>query len=117
VGSIGDYLSTSAPSTPLAWQFIQQTPQYNVNSTESAIRQDSAESTSRAIQDYSQRTLPDLVNQSAAMGNFGSSGAKNKIFRAGVDSNRNMDDIQKAKYRNLTSIAKQKMMATMGGMF
>jgi hypothetical protein len=117
VSSITDYLSTGAPSTPTAWSIMGQTPQYRVNETAPNIRQDASIAVSRAGQDYSQRTLPDLVNQSAAAGNFGSSGAQNKIYRAGVDQQRQTFDINRMAYRNLASIAKQKLMTTMGSMF
>lgn len=117
---MGDYLNTGYPSVPTAWQLMQQTPQYNVNNTAHNIREDASIANSRAIQDYGQRTVPDLTNQAAAMGNLGSSGYKNKIFRANTDlmrQNGPAGDVNRMMYRNLASIAKQKMMTTIGAMF
>lgn len=94
-----------------------QTPQYRVNETAPNLREDASISTSRALQDYGSRTLPDLNNAAAAAGNFGSSGANNRVQRAGEDVGRNVFDVNRMLYRNLASIAKQKMMTTMGAMF
>jgi hypothetical protein len=115
--SASDFLSTSTPSQPLAWQLMGMTPQYRLNETAPNLTQDSSIASTRALQDYQQRTVPDLVNQSAAMGNFGSSGAANKLQRSLVDYRRNQNDISRMFNRQMASIAKNKIMATMGGMF
>jgi hypothetical protein len=116
MSAVSDYLNTGAPSTPTAWQIMQQVPQYRVNETAPNVRQDAAITNTRTTQDFAQRTLPDLQNAAAAAGNLGSSGAQNRVFRAGVDANRNIFDTNRMLYRNLASIAQQKIMATVGGM-
>lgn len=93
------------------------TPQYNVNLTKGPLTQDSSIASTRALQDYQQRTVPDMANQAAAQGNFGSSGFQNRMQRSNVDFRRNQNDISRMYYRNMASIAKNKIMATMGGMF
>lgn len=93
------------------------TPQSRVNETEPALQEDSAISTSRIMQDYGTRTLPDMLNQGAAKGQLGSTGLRNRVDRASQDAGRQVTDIQRMLRRNLASIAQQKVMATMGGMF
>jgi hypothetical protein len=92
-------------------------PQYRLNETAPNLRQDAGIASTRGLQDYQQRTVPDIANAAAAAGNFGSSGFADKQQRAQVDFTRNQNDISRMLYRNLASIAKQKVMATMGGMF
>lgn len=94
-----------------------QTPQFRLNETGPNLQQDAAISGSRALQDYTQRTLPDIANASAAAGNFGSTGFQTKMDRATTDYGRNNTDINRMLYRNMASIAKNKIMAVAGGMF
>lgn len=117
MASITDFLSAGGGGTPLAWQLMGQTPQFRVNEQAPNIRQDAAISSSRALQDYTQRTVPNMANQAAAAGNFGSTGFQNRMQQGQTDYLRNQNDISRMKYRNLASIAQQKVMATMGGMF
>lgn len=112
-----DFLSAGGGGTPLAWQLMGQVPQYRLNETAPNLRQDSAIASTRSLQDYTQRTLPDMANASAAQGNFGSSGFQNRMQRATTDYGRGQDDVSRMLYRNLASIAKNKIMATTGGMF
>jgi len=93
------------------------TPQAGVNSTEPALQEDAAIATSRNLQDFATRTMPDLMNAGAARGQIGSSGLRNRADRATQDSGRQITDIQRMLRRNLASIAQQKVMATMGVMF
>lgn len=117
MASLTDFLSTSQGGEPLAWQYATMVPQYRVNETAPALQEDAGIATSRALQDYSTRALPDMMNQGAAAGQTGSSGLRNRADRLTQDVGRNVTDIQRMLNRNLASIAQQKVMATMGGMF
>jgi len=104
----------STGTQPLAWTLMTQTPQYRVNETAPALTQDTSIASTRALQDYQQRTTPDMANAAAAAGNFGSSGFADRMGRAEVDYRRNQSDISRMYYRNMASIAKNKIMATIG---
>lgn len=117
MASLTDFLSTSQGGQPLAWQYATMLPQYRVNDTLPNLQEDAAIGTSRALQDYSTRGLPDLMNQGAATGQTGSSGLRNRADRMTQDTGRNVTDIQRMLFRNTASIAQQKVMASMGGMF
>lgn len=115
MASISDYLSMQN-QTPLGFQLADMTPQYRVNETAPALREDASIAATRGTQDFQQRTTPDLVNAAAAAGNYGSSGFKDRLGRATVDYRRNQNDISRMLYRNLASIARQRIMATTGSM-
>jgi len=117
VASLSDFFQTSSGSEPLAFQYATMVPQYRLNETAPNLNEDASIATSRALQDYSQRTLPNLMNQGAAMGQTGSSGLARQALFAGQDMSRNVSDIQRNLARNLANIAQQKVMATVGGMF
>ncbi len=117
MASITDFLSTGAPSQPLAWSLMSQTPQYRVNETAPNLTQDASIASTRALQDYQQRSVPDMANANAAQGDFGGSGFQDRMQRGLTDFRRNQNDISRMYYRNMASIAKQKIMSTMGGMF
>jgi hypothetical protein len=118
MASLTDFLAAGKTGgTPLAWQLATMTPQANLNMTEPALQEDAGIATSRALSNYSQRQLPQLVNQGASVGQLGSSGLKNRADWLTQDTSNQVSDIQRMLARNTANIAQQRVMATMGGMF
>lgn len=117
MASLTDFLSAPSGNEPLGYQFATMVPQYRVNETAPNLQEDAAIAQGRALQDYSSRTLPDMMNAGAAAGQTGSSGLANRVGRAAQDVGRNVFDVNRMLFRNMASIAQQKVMATMGGMF
>lgn len=116
MASLTDFLQTQTGS-PLGFQFATMTPQYRLNETGPALQEDAGIATSRALSNYGQRQLPQMLNQGAAMGQTGSSGLKQRTGFLGQDTANNVSDIQRMLARNTANIAQQRVMATMGGMF
>jgi hypothetical protein len=120
VASLSDFSNAfgGAPTgSPLGFQFATMTPQYRLNETGPALQEDAGIATSRALQNYTQRQLPQLANTGAAMGQTGSSGLANRANFLSQDTGNQVSDIQRMLARNTANIAQQRVMATMGGMF
>lgn len=117
MASLTDFFTSSTGSEPLAFQYATMVPQYRVSELPQNLQEDAGIANSRALQDFSQRTLPQLMNQGAASGQIGSSGLNQRARFAAEDTNRQVFDTNRMLNRNLISIAQQKVMATMGGMF
>lgn len=116
MASLTDFLS--APSgQPLGFQLAAMVPQARLNETAPNLQEDAGVATTRALQNYSDRQLPQMVSQSAAQGNFGSTGATKRADWLTQDTGNQVFDIQRMLGRNLANIAQQRVMATMGGMF
>jgi hypothetical protein len=90
------------------------TPQYRLNDTGPNLQEDASVASTRSLQDYRQRTLPNLANQGAALGQTGSSGLQTRAENASTDMNRAQSDIYRMLGRNTANISKQKVLATMG---
>lgn len=98
--------------------FLQMsTPQYRLNETYPALQEDASIATSRGLQNYAQRQLPQLVNQGAAQGQWGSSGLSHRADWMAQDTGNQITDIQRMLARSTANIAQQRVMATMGAMF
>jgi hypothetical protein len=118
VASLSDLFSNSNSSgNNLAFQYAAQTPQYRLNETAPALQEDASIATSRALQDYSQNALPQLQNQGASMGQWGSSGLSHRADLLSLQSGRQVSDTQRMLARNLANIAQQRVMAAMGAAF
>lgn len=113
MASLTDFIQSSS-GPPLGVQLANMTPQYNVNSTAPALQEDAGIATSRALSNYADRQLPQLVSQGASVGQFGSSGLKKRADWLGQDTQNQVSDIQRSLSRNMASIAKQRVLATMG---
>lgn len=113
MASLTDFIQANT-GTPTAIQLANATPQYNVNSTAPALQEDAGIATSRALSNYSDRQLPQLIDQGAAAGQFGSSGLKKRADWLGQDTQNSVSDIQRSLARNMASIAQQRVLATMG---
>lgn len=116
MASLNDFVQAPS-SAPLGFQFANQVPAYRLNETAPALQEDASIAGTRALQQYTQRTIPTMQNQAAAQGNFGSTGAATQAKWAGQDFTNQQTDIARMLARNTASIGQQKVMATMGGMF
>lgn len=116
MASLNDFIS--APSgAPLGFQLASQVPAYRLNETAPALQEDASIASTRALQQYTQRTIPQMQSTAAAQGNFGSTGAATRAKWAGQDLSDQQTDIARMLARNTASIAQQKIMATSGNMF
>lgn len=116
MASLTDFLQTSQ-GAPLGFQFATMTPQYRLNETYPALQEDASVATTRSLQNYGTRQLPQLMNQGAAQGQTGSSGLRTRADQLSQDTGNQVFDIQRMLARNTANIAQQRVMATMGGMF
>lgn len=116
MASLTDFLQTNTGGTPLAQQFATMTPQYRLNETGPALQEDAGIATSRALSNYSQRQLPQLVDQGAASGQFGGSGLAKRADWLSQDTSNSVSDIQRMLARNTANIAQQRVLAAMGAM-
>ncbi len=117
MASLTDFFQTGSGVEPLAFQYATMVPQYRVSEEAQNLQEDAAVANNRTLQDFAQRTLPQIMNQGAASGQIGSSGLNQRAQFAAEDANRNVFDVNRMLNRNLVAIAQQKVMATMGGMF
>lgn len=113
MASLSDFLQAPG-GTPLATQFSTMTPQYRLNETGPNLQEDASIASTRSLQDFQQRTIPQLASQGAAMGQTGSSGLQTRADFANTDMNRAQSDIYRMLGRNTANISKQKVLATMG---
>lgn len=116
MASLSDFIQapTAAPS---AFSLATAVPQYRLNETAPALQEDASIASTRNLQQYNQRTIPQMQNTAAAQGNFGSTGAATQAKWAGQDLSNQQTDIARMLARNTASIGQQKVMSTMGNMF
>lgn len=116
MASLNDFVQ--APSgAPTAFSDAAMVPQYRLNETAPALQEDASIASTRALQQYSQRTIPQMQNTAAGQGNFGSTGVATQAKWAGQDLSNQQTDIARMLARNTANIGQQKVMATMGNMF
>lgn len=116
MASLSDFIQAPT-SAPLGFQLANQVPAYRLNETAPALQEDASIASTRALQQYGQRTIPTMQNQAAGQGNFGSTGVATQAKWAGQDLTNQTTDVARMLARNTASIAQQKVMATMGSMF
>lgn len=113
--SLTDFIQ--APSgTPSAITDATILPQYRLNETPGALQADASIALARGRQDFANRTIPQMANNAAGQGNFGSTGANTQAQWAAQDFNRNQFDVSHMLSRNMANIAQQKVLATMAPM-
>lgn len=114
MASLTDFIQANNGGNNLAFQYATQVPQYRLNETPAALQEDASVATSRALQNYSTRQLPQLVNSGAAQGQWGSSGLSQRADWLGQDTANQTFDVQRMLSRNMANLAQQRVMAAMG---
>lgn len=116
MASLTDFIQANT-GAPLGFQAATTVPQYRLNETLPALQEDAGVATSRALSNYGQRQLPQLVDQAAAAGNYGSSGTSKRADWLAQDTGNQVSDVQRMLARSTANIAQQRVMATMGSVF
>lgn len=84
--------------------------------SDSDVREDAGLETQRALHLYGTRALPNLVNRYAARGTFYSGGARVAADQLREDVGTQTGDIQRLLTRQLSKMARDRILATLGGL-
>ena len=115
-GTQGSYSpGASFLSSQPGFEFSALKPQYRLDYTAPYLQEDTAIADSRALRNWGQRQLPQMVNQGAAMGQWGSGGLTQRADWAKQDVGDTLGDTQRMLARNMADLARQRTLSIIGG--
>lgn len=115
-GTQGSYSpGNSFLSSQPGFEFSSLKPQYRLDYTAPYLQEDASIATSRALRNYASRDLPQLVNQGAAMGQWGSGGLSQRSDWQKQDVSDTLGDTQRMLARNMADLARQRTLSIIGG--
>lgn len=112
---------TTNPTTnlgsSLASQFSDLTARpYTTNYQPQNLQEDAAVQDYRLRRNFSMMDLPNLINQGAAKGQWGSSGLATRANQLGMQVGDQTSDIQRNLYRSMADLTRQRVLSTFGSM-